>query len=132
VGVGVIAVIVAGGILLQQTPTKTVTGALALQDGETTSGLSVNDVCSGNGGFDDIEDGAQGVLEDGDGSTLATAWLSAGTFDGLACVFHFAFDGVPKSDFYTLRIGHTTRGDLRYSHRAMVDQDWALNLSLGD
>ena len=132
VAVGLIAIIGTGGFLVQHAPTRSVIGALSLEDSDTISGLSTNDACSGGGGYDDIKDGAQGVLEDGDGSTLATSTLSPGTFDGLACVFHFTFEGVPKAGFYVLRIGHTTRGDLRYSHQAMVDQDWFLDLSLGE
>ena len=132
VAVGVVAIIVAGSVLAQHTATKTVTGALSLEDGDTTSGLDLNDTCSGDGGYDDITYNAQAVLEDGDGSTLATSNLTSGSYDGLACVFHFTFDDVPKAGFYVFKVGHTTRGDLRYSYQAMVDQDWALALSLGD
>jgi hypothetical protein len=104
------------------------TGDLSLYaDGDLTVGSG----CEGVGGYSDITPGAQVVVEDDTGRTLATGALGDGVFDGVACVFDFGFDAVPKASFYRIHQG-SNRGVLQYSYQDMVDSDWAVHLTLGD
>lgn len=109
---------------------KRMTGDLELTDG--VSGLEAGDLCSGRGGYDDIQAGAQITLQDGEGTTLATTELGQGVYDGQACVFRFALEGVEKSEFYVLEMGNVLRGEQSYAHEELVDQDWTVHLTLGD
>jgi hypothetical protein len=88
--------------------------------------------CTGEGGYGDIRAGAQVVLSDEKGATLSTARLSGGEFDGLGCVFSFALEDVTRADFYSLTIAGGGRGQLQYSYKELADDDWSLQLSIGD
>lgn len=106
----------------------TVTGQLSLT---TASDLSVGSSCEGTGGYRDIRYGTQVIIEDENGSTLATSSFGDGTFDGLSCVFAFEFQDVPKAEFYRVHQSND-RGVLQYSYREMVDSNWSVSLTLGD
>lgn len=108
-----------------------VSGDLSLTDSSSTSDLAAGDGCSGSGGYDDMTEGAQVVLEDGDGSTLATSSLSNGEYDGSACVFTFSLTGATKAKFYVVKVG-SSRGDMRYSYAELAGQDWTVHLTLGE
>ena len=88
--------------------------------------------CTGEGGYDDLGAGAQVVLADDTGTTLSTGRLSDGEFDGLGCVFSFALEDVTRADFYSLTIAGGGRGQLQYSYEELADDDWSLQLSIGD
>jgi len=105
----------------------TMRGDLALSASNT---LSPGDGCSGEGGYDDIHNGTQVVLEDESGKTLATGSFGPGTFEGEACVFTFSFQDVPKAAYYRVHSG--SRGVLQYSYQEMVNANWSVHLSLGD
>jgi hypothetical protein len=58
--------------------------------------------------------------------------LSRGEFDGLGCVFSFELADVPRSDFYSLSVASVSRGELQYSYDELADDDWSVQLSIGD
>lgn len=139
---GVVAVAVAAGaagfLLLRdgKTPleavkaaagptTYRVTGTVSLArgyDGMTTP-------CGGTGGFKDIRAGAQVVISDADGSTVAISRLDAGTVtSGRGCVLPFAVSNVPAGKgFYGVEVSH--RGVLRYDEAEISTRE--LDLTLG-
>ena len=132
VAVTVLALGVGGWLLLGRGAEHVVTGDLSLAgSSHGSTSLSAGDGCTGSGGYSDITAGAQVVLRDGNGSTLATTVLSAGDFDGVSCVFHFSLRGVRAASFYVLSTGNAARGDQRYSFDEMVNREWAPHLTLG-
>lgn len=101
--------------------TFTVTGELDLRDDDTIEAR-----CVGQGGFSDIVGGAQVVLTDQDGKTVAVGRLSDGFSDRGVCRYFFELRDAPGDrDFYGLEIGH--RSKIQYSRK---DLDRKLMLSL--
>lgn len=131
-GIAAIAVallaVAAYGIFGLGTEKHTVTGDLALT---TANDLSVGDSCHGVGGYSDIDQGTQVIIEDDTGRTLATSAFGPGVFDGTSCVFEFTFTDVPKAPFYRVHQSGN-RGVLQYSYADMVNDNWAVHLTLGD
>ena len=109
----------------------TLSGSVLLID-STYLGLAPGTVCTGEGGYSDLGGGAQVVVTDDKGETLSTGRLSPGRFDGLGCVFSFALEDVTRSDFYGLTVGSGSRGHLQYSYEELSDDDWSVQLSIGD
>lgn len=130
-GAAVALILAAGFFVFGRGESHTLTGDLTLIDSDVAS-LDLGDSCTGQGGYDDISPGAEIVVEDESGTTLATSHLATGTYDGLGCVFEFSVDHVGKASFYRVMIGSESRGGLRYSHDELAGQDWAVHLSLGD
>ena len=109
----------------------TLSGSLLLVD-SGYGALAAGRPCSGEGGYADLDGGAQVVLTDDRGETLSTGRLSAGEYDGLGCVFSFALEDVTRADFYGLSIAGGNRGQLQYSYEELSEADWSLQLSIGD
>jgi hypothetical protein len=109
----------------------TLTGTVLLAD-TVYFGVAPGRPCSGERGYDDVDAGAQVVLTDDEGTTVSTGRLSEGEFDGLGCVFSFALEDVPRSEFYGLSIASDSRGHLQYSYDELADSDWSVQLSLGE
>lgn len=93
--------------------------------------------CTGTGGFDDIKAGAQVVVKDADGTTLATGNLGEGATTNKAnfadryetCEFEFRVAGVPEGQsFYGVEVSH--RGELQKTEAEMRDPQ-QLAFSLG-
>jgi hypothetical protein len=95
-----------------------------------SSGLTTGSSCQGTNGYSDVVPGAQVTIEDDSGTTLATSVYGDGVFDGTSCVFDFTFNDVPKSAFYRVLSG-SNRGVLQFSYQEMVDNNWAVHLTLG-
>jgi hypothetical protein len=106
----------------------TVTGDMSLS--AVSSGLTTGSSCQGTNGYSDVVPGAQVTIEDGSGTTLATSVYGDGVFDGTSCVFDFTFIDVPKSAFYRVVSG-SNRGVVQFSYQEMVDNNWAVHLTLG-
>ena len=125
-----IALLAVAGYLVFGTggESHTVTGQMALTAG---SDLSVGSSCEGTGGYSDIAPGAQVIIEDETGATLATSSFSTGTFDGVSCIFGFQFIDVPKAAFYRVHQS-SDRGVLQFSYQEMVESNWSVYLTLGD
>lgn len=131
VGVGAITVALLVGaayvVFGISSESHTVTGDLSLS---ASNNLSAGDSCTGDGGYSDIHEGTQVVVEDESGKTLATGAFGNGTFDGEDCVFSFSFHDVPKAAYYRIHGGN--RGVLQYSYDDMVKANWSVHLSLGN
>jgi hypothetical protein len=90
-------------------------GSLQLNgsDGISHSGT----VCQGTDGYDDIQVGAEVVVSDDSGKTLAIGDLTTSTYDG-SCSFTFAVKGVPTGKkFYGVEVTH--RGDVQFTEQQL-------------
>jgi hypothetical protein len=127
----VVALGVGGYLTLGSGEHHTVPGSLSLYDTGSDS-LSPGEGCTGENGYDDITGGTEVVLTNESGTTLATATLETGTYDGAACVFDFTLHNVPKAKFYRVSAGNSVRGGPEYSYADMKDAHWSLSLTLGN
>lgn len=112
---------------------KVVTGTLTLTD-EDGIDWSSSAGCFGTGGYDDVRSGAQVVITDPAGKTVALGKLDQGVLDGTVpgrtadlCKFTFAVTGVPTGHgFYGVEVAH--RGRVQYPEQQLFA---ALSLTLG-
>jgi hypothetical protein len=114
---------------------QTILGFLLLRD------LVRFEPCVGTGGYGDIHDGAQVVVKDDTGATIAVGELGPGELYAVPsggdpepgqpgyCRFDLTVLNVPDSDFYEIAVG--TREGITYSREEMEDASWELELSLG-
>ena len=107
--------------------TLTVTGSLALRGRIDFIGTGSGDIlidaqgdCQGEAGFNDITAGAQVVVSDATGKTVALGSLAGGMYDknatgiDIPCTFPFTVTGVPSGQsFYGVEIEH--RGKQQYT-----------------
>jgi hypothetical protein len=106
-------------------------GTLTLTDALGVENLDdVN--CTGMGGYSDITLGAQVVITDQSGTTIAVTDLGGGQMIGSGmsrqCAFDFSAGSVPAGkSFYGVTIGH--RGTIQYSQ---AELESGVELSLGD
>lgn len=80
-----------------------------------------NDDCVGDGGFDDIREGAQVVVRV-DGETVAVGDLGPGRIQmaGSDCKFLFEIEDVPgEHNFYSVEVSH--RGELTYDREEVQE-----------
>jgi len=87
-----------------------------------------NGSCSGTGGYSDISNGAQVIVTDAEGKTVALGKIADG-FNGYPgrCRFKVVVKGVPKgSNFYGIEVTH--RGRVQFT---AVDIAKQVELSLG-
>jgi hypothetical protein len=127
----VIALALSGWAIWRGVEEHTLSGTLLVVD-STYYALRPGMPCTGEGGFGDVRGGAQVVLTDDRGTTLSTARLTDGEFDGLGCAFSFALEDVTRADFYSLTVATGSRGELQYSYEELTDGDWSVSLSLGE
>ena len=102
--------------------TTAVHGTLTLPDGGYTS---IGNVCSGSGGYQDINAGVAVTIGDQTGKTLTVASLKPGHFGGGGCQFDFTAT-VPAATTYTVTISH--RGTQTFSP---ADVASGFNMTLG-
>lgn len=109
-------------------PTHVITGVLSLTG---SSGIGHQDNrCWGEDGYDDIKAGAQVIVRDGTGRTLAVGELQAGTRRSqVECRFDFSVSGVAEAEFYTVEVSH--RGEVQFSAAELEASGWVAELSLG-
>lgn len=127
----VLALAACGGEAPAKPTTHDITGTFSLTDSDGVT-VARNGSCSGNGGYSDIDQGAQITARDEDSTLIGTATLSAGAPNSgrTTCSFSFNFEELPDADFYTFELGR--RGDLTYSRAEMEQADWTLFFTLGD
>lgn len=128
IGVALVVVVLAVFLTSRGDDKREVTGTLTLVDSDV---VGDSDDCYGTGGYDDIESGAQVVVKDGAGKTIATGRLGAGEFDDelvTTCTLPFVVE-VPNADFYSFSVSH--RGELNYSREELEDEGWDVGLTLG-
>jgi hypothetical protein len=102
-----------------------ITGSVSLARGYD----GASSACYGKGGYADIRAGAQVVISDSAGATIAVGSLDAGTVtSGRGCVLPFSVPGVPSGKgFYGIEVSH--RGVLKYNESEFVTRN--LELTLG-
>lgn len=136
----VLVAVVVGGVALLGIATV---AALSLISGESTnkiggtftlidSGFSSGKVCSGDGGYSDIDFGSNVTVYDGSGKVLATGILGIGIGSSYSrCVFPVEIsEKVPTKDFYAIEV--TRRGKVTYSKSQLEEAGWEVSLTLGD
>ncbi|WP_166026330.1 hypothetical protein [Streptomyces chilikensis] len=102
-------------------------GTLTLQD--AGAGLDAGEICSGTGGYSDIDFGTQVTVTDADGTLVAMGLLSLGEKTDAGCEFPFTVDDItPGSKFYTVEVSH--RGGLTQTEEDL--RAGSLAFSLGD
>jgi hypothetical protein len=102
----------------------TITGELLLSDPDLDDFAPT---CRGEGGFDDVHEGAQLVITDEAGTTLALTRLVGGKeVDTNVCRFTFSAE-VPDRPFYGVEMNH--RGRIQYSK---ADASDGITLAIGD
>lgn len=131
--IAVLAIVAVVGIVLvtrDSAPERhSIIGILTLTD--TDEFWSEGDPCAGSGGYDDIQEGAQVTVRDGEGHVLATSDLLEGVASSdYECDFPFAVPDVPEARFYAVEISH--RGEITNSRRDLERNDWFVGLTLGD
>ena len=126
------ALVVSAWAIAKGVEQHTVSGTVLVLDAAASYDLEPGDECYGEDGYDDVNDGAQVVIADEDGTTLSTGRLSPGEFDGLGCVFSFTLEDVSRADFYALNVAGENRGELQYSYDELAKDDWSVELTLGD
>ena len=103
-----------------------ISGVLDLLDSETADAG-----CEGQGGYSDIDAGAQVVVRDGSGEILGSTNLGPGEVeDEVACIYEFLVIGVPDDrKQYVLEIGR--RGQVVSSRAEMLADEWSFEVGLG-
>lgn len=97
-----------------------VSGAIAIAPAPGGWTGSAGELCkTGSGGHSDLKEGAQVVISDAVGKTIAIGQLAAGVQDGVGgCRFTFRVTKVPGGqDFYGIEVTH--RGRLQYTAEQM-------------
>lgn len=88
--------------------------------------------CEGrpSSGYKDLVGGAQVLVVDGAGVTIASGTLAEGRRDGtVICRFDFSIPNVPKADFYQVKVSQ--RGGPTYSFAEMEARAWRVELTIG-
>ena len=114
-------ILVAGVVLLAthgRTGDFTVHGSMSLVG--TDNFASFGDNCAGSAGYDDLRDGAEVVISENGGKTVAVGTLEGSHSADGECLFRFDISGVPSGKgFYGILITH--RGVVQFSEREMRD-----------
>jgi len=79
------------------------------------------------GSYGDVVAGGQVVVQDGKGNALATSTLTGGLVNTRGCTFAFQVE-VSDVDFYGVTV--TDRGELTYSRKDMVTNQWQVVTTL--
>lgn len=146
--IALVGVTVIGAFALTREETKTVQGTYTLFDFDGVSGTASN--CYGDGGYDDVEEGLQVLVRNGDDKLLATTSLensvgrtvadvlgektsySSFTRTLVECTFTFTAKVPAGEKFYAFSTGgNERRGKLMYSKADMEEKDWKVSISLG-
>ena len=85
--------------------------------------------CEGTSGYNDIDEGTQVTVTDGDGKTLGVGKLGIGKSENGSCIFDFSVPNVPEAGFYKIEVAH--RGELSYSKQELASKDWRVEVALG-
>lgn len=86
--------------------------------------------CHGTGGFDDISNGAQVVVSDGNGKVLGTSMLTNATTQARTrCRLEYRVPGLPKVAFYQIEVTH--RGKIVKSFHDLDLANWHVDSTLG-
>ncbi|MFJ3246495.1 hypothetical protein [Streptomyces sp. NPDC086782] len=93
------------------------------------AGLDSGELCSGTGGYSDIDFGTQVTITDAAGTLVAVGSLGLGQKTEQGCEFPFTVDDItPGSKFYTVEVSH--RGGLSKAEDEL--RTGGLAFTLGD
>ncbi|MFF0109554.1 hypothetical protein [Streptomyces hirsutus] len=93
------------------------------------AGLEPGELCSGTGGYSDVDFGTQVNVTDAAGTLVAMGSLGFGEKAELGCEFPFTVDDIPPgSKFYTVEVSH--RGGLTQTENEL--RAGSLSFTLGD
>lgn len=102
-------------------------GTIQVQVGGLPAGVGQGLPCTTDGGYDDIRDGAQVLIINGAGETLAIGRLGPGEQVALRCEFSWVVNDVPRGEgFYGVQVAG--RGGPQYSEQDML---LPIDLTLG-
>ena len=108
----------------------TLTGTFVLFDTSGSIGGGESR-CFGTGGYSDIDEGAEVAVHDEEGDLIGSSQLDSGEpIEELACEFRFVIEDLPDAKFYSIEVSQ--RGDVTFSKSELEEQDWKVELSLGD
>jgi hypothetical protein len=132
---GLVAIVRSGGST--DTPpaapeSRTIAGAVDLNASVGRATAAAGSPCTGTSGYNDVREGAQVLVVDEANKTIATASLSAGSFQpqrGALCTFTFSVPNVPRASFYQVKVNQ--RGGPTYSFAEMETRGWRVDLTLG-
>lgn len=107
-----------------------ISGSFVLVDEDIFPGFLGGKGCEGRGGYDDVTEGLQVLVKDGQGEAVATSRLGEGIANTskTVCSFPFSIE-VPDAKFYEISVGR--RGSLSYSKGDLEARDWRVEFSLG-
>lgn len=106
-----------------------VSGTFVLSDSKMD--FNENEECYGTGGYDDIESGTQIKVLNGSGDIIAVSKLESGKMeDANKCIFKFDISDMPRSKVYQFEV--SDRGEIAYSHKELVEDEYFIELSLGN
>lgn len=114
-------------------PAPDIKGTIELTSSDVVADPSDGSCTSGDGGYDDISEGAQATLTDESGTVIGTTQLEAGKQGDSATVCDFSFDFgtvTAKPKFYSVQVSH--RGTITDSAAELEANDWLFELTLGD
>ncbi|MEV8389804.1 MULTISPECIES: hypothetical protein [unclassified Streptomyces] len=95
----------------------------------TEVGTVLDELCSGTGGYSDIDFGAQVNITDAAGTLVATGSLGFGEGTEVGCAFSFSVDDItPGSKFYTVEVSQ--RGGLTQTEDEL--RAGGMEFTLGD
>jgi hypothetical protein len=96
-----------------------VSGTVTLVDANSAAEWAVAGRCTGTGGFSDLKTGAEVVISDDSGKTLAISSLTAPVTGDVAgrCIFGFSADVPAGKHFYGVTVTH--RGAVKFSEAAL-------------
>lgn len=97
---------------------------------DTAASWTLDQPCSGSGGYSDIQPGLGVTVSDGAGKVIGTGSLGAGVADSdTTCSFPIAVPAVPQVDFYKVAVGH--RGEITQSKAELKANAWQVEFTLG-
>ncbi|MCV0377535.1 hypothetical protein [Microbacterium sp.] len=118
---------------VEPTPTEyRLTGHVHLMRGAMHEGLAYGRRCWGaeNGGYNDINAGAQVVVRSESGAVIGTGTLGEGEMDSPdGCAFPFTVGRLPNAAFYTIEVAN--RDGPSYSFDDLEREGWEVRLSIG-
>jgi hypothetical protein len=124
----VVLVLIVGAFLWSRTRTSSFTAKGTMQVFSTSVQQLGDGACAGSDGYSDIGPGAQVVISDPSGKTLAYADLGDGSSQQLTCTFSFTVPKVPSGkQSYGVTISH--RGTLHYTEAELKA---GVALTIGD
>jgi hypothetical protein len=107
-----------------------VTGTVEVDAADYLYDSSEGDLCWTDGGYTDIEDGAQIEVQNGEGDTLALGTLGTGVMNSTGdCEFPFTISDIPEGEsIYSFRAGNSVRGGMKYTRDQLKEMGEVLAL----